>query len=222
MKKLFAILLIGLTLLPGLVSAEVEDITSLDTFGTDSRTATINNLEEQVISIDINWGELKYDYIYSEGSYVWEAANGSNVIIVNVQSGNVTATLDWTSAIEGVEIKEYSASIQKAPVGCTAYEWDGTVIEGGERVFADDECTTQLEVGESYTAGNAYWYDYRRDTEEGPNQSVNLIDSGYQTVTWTIDLVGGSLEDVKTAYATEEKIIGEFTITIADNSSVSE
>ena len=221
MKKLFGILLIGLALLPGLVSAGVEDITSLDTFGTDSRTATINNLEEQVISIDINWGELKYDYIYSEDSYVWEAANGSNTIMVNVNSGNVTATLDWTSAIEGVEVKEYLATIQKAPVGCVSVDLSGDV-DPNQVVYREGTCQTIYQEGETYIYGQTYMYDYRRDTEEGHNQSVNLIDSGYQTVTWTIDLVGGSLEGVKTAYATEEKIIGEFTITIADNSSVSE
>lgn len=221
MKKLFGILLIGLTLLPGLVSAEVEDITSLDTFGTDSRTATINNLEEQVISIDINWGELKYDYIYSEGNYIWEAANGSNKIMVQVNSGNVTATLDWTSVIEDVEVKEYYASIETAPIGCVATNVVGEV-DPNQIVYKESNCQTIYQEGETYLEGLTYIYDTRSDVQEGPNQTVNLIDSGYQTVTWTIDLVGGSLEDVKTAYATEEKIIGEFTITITDNSSVSE
>lgn len=222
MKKLFGILLIGLALLPGLVSAEVEDITSLDTFGTDSRTATINNLEEQVISIDINWGELKYDYIYSEGSYVWEAVNESNYIMVDVNSGNVTATLDWTSAIEGVQVKEYYAQKSTLPVGCRNVDFGGVVTEGGELIYSDGTCSTLLEVGSSYTVETGYFYDYARDVEEGINQSVTLDDKNYDSVTWVIDLVGGSLEDVKTAYATEEKIIGEFTITIADNSSVSE
>lgn len=220
MKKLFGILLIGLALLPGLVKAEVEDITSLDTFGTDSRTATINNLEEQVISIDINWGELKYDYIYSEGSYIWEAANGSNKIMVQVNSGNVTATLDWTSAIEGVEVKEYYASMESdesriCDIISNVYE-----IQPDQIVYKDSTCQTVYQDGEEYMEGQLYAYrNLTFGFEDGPNQSVDL--EGGERVTWTIDLVGGSLEDVRAAYATEERIIGEFTITIADNSSVS-
>lgn len=204
---------LGLMMLPGIVKADAEDITSLDSLGSDSRTAIINGIKEEVISVDINWGELKYNFVYSEGSYVWEAENDSNVIMVNVNEGEVNATLDWTSAINGVEVKDYNVQVSSAPVGCSLIEYDGTVEENGEIVYSDNTCSTQLEVGTNYTAGNAYYYNYDRDAQEGISEEVALRTD--ESAAWVIDLVGGTKSDVQTALD-GDKTIGTFTLTLSE------
>ncbi len=94
-------------------------------------------------------------------------------------------------------------------------------VDPNQIVYKEGTCQTLYQEGETYIEGQTYIYDTTRNVQKGINQAVNLSDNGYTKVTWTIDLVSGSLENVKNAYATEEKIIGEFTITIADNSSAS-
>ena len=204
---------LGLMMLPGMVKAEAEDITSLDSLGSDFRTATINGIKESVISVSINWGELKYNYVNSEGSYVWEAENDSNYIMINLDEGELNATLSWNPAINGVEVKDYNVQVNTAPVGCSLIEYNGTVAENGEIVYSDNTCSTQLEVGASYTAGNAYYYNYDRDAQEGTSDIINLREDW--SATWIIDLVGGTKSDVQNALD-GDKTIGTFTVTLSE------
>ena len=196
-------------LLPFSVSAGAsEDISGT---GTSSADATVNSVDYSSSTIDpmyyIAWGDMKFDYKYDEGTSTatWTKVNSrqdycdqdSNMIKTsNVMKKNMKTTISFTSDIQDVTAT-YNGYIQRM---MTDEEWTatGNNIDPDGDGIAEDKCKYKDTVDLSAINSNSYI------TEHGQEAEVSF------------NLSGGSYQDVESAFETDSKKIGTFTVTIED------
>lgn len=236
---------LGLMMLPGMVKADIEGQETLGSYSNNAFLNRIENGNTYEIAIswgDLSYDYVKQ----SDGSYAWipvvpEPIDGlgdpdaTNYIeVLNLSTAEVEVSIDWKTAITGVTASYDTSVTNFENLGCTmeysdgvTWWWNNTGSEEGYltatggKYYTDEDCTNEVIEGTLYESGKYY---YKIPTLDSSTSSKVILPQSdfiedryaYSKVQWWIDLAGGDYENVKTAYKSDDKIIGSFTITIGD------
>ena len=179
---------------------------------------------------------------YRDGNFV-EVTNFTNVPIKATLSWEssitgVTASYSHTNrTIANGTCTALSAVIWGKMWSDNGLSGEYRIYDRENALYTDDTCTTLVEDGASYNSSNTYYYvSLNRTTSVDSDNATIPSPELYENASFTpvgsfnagngttlptitefgINLAGGSLSDVTTAYNTQAKKIGTVTVTISD------
>ena len=143
----------------------------------------------------------------------------------------VNAEISWEATIPNVEasyVTKYSDSsnvkcvVEDGVLPSNTFTWnDGKYTSDGytEKFYTGSSCESEVSIGTLYEP-NKYYHleivdEHSNDTSVTLNQLVPIDYSSFVSrVYWTVDLTGGSYDDVLTAVNGDKKI-GSVTVTLS-------
>ena len=208
---------------------ELDEDALMDVPSTSDRDATVVEINEtSPYYVFVSWGAFEYTYNnQGNGVYTWEPTHEtSNVVTVENVGTDVQAEISWAATIPSVEAT-YNAKISDSSnVQCVVDTsngyWENGIYTPGEYVekyYSDSTCGTEIASGTAYEPNKFYHLaivdEFSNDSSVVLSESIaNDATSFISQVKWTVNLTGGSHDDVVSAINGDKKI-GTVTVTLS-------